>query len=395
MALTTPTTAEIAENEVASIEGALGQTIPLLAKAFIRVMSKAHAGVFILLYKYAGWSALQSFVRYASADATVINGRVVTPLTEWGRTIGVGDPIAATRAEHTVTVNVKVQTGNLDAGAQLLYPATGVLYLVTSSVALNAATVTATIRASSDQSGGGGVGAIGNLEAGDVVQFANPLPNVATNAVILARTVDGADAETVDAYRARIIRRFQRKPQGGAYADYEIWATSVAGVLNAYPYTGATPGEVDVYIEVTAALDPDGIPSGAKLLDVAAYIEGTEDGLATLRPANAAVNVLAISRQAFDVIVGGLAAADVPAAEAAIESAVDEYLRSRQPFIVGLSVLPRLDRVTLSAVSGIVDEAANAIGATVTTVEMELSGVPQAAYTLATGELAKLGTISF
>lgn len=392
-----PTVAELADNEVASIESALGQSVPLLAKAFIRVMSKAHAGVFILLYKYAGWTAQQMFVRYASASDTVINGRIVNPLTELGRLVGVGDPIAATRAEHTVTVTVKVQTGSLPAGSQLLYAATGVLYLTTAAVELNAATVTATIRASSDQAGGGGVGSIGNLETGDIVAFANPLPNVATNAVILARTVDGADAETPDAYRARITRRFQRKPQGGAYADYELWATSVAGIVNAYPYTSATPGEVDVYVEATeeSSGSEDGIPTGAQLLAVAAYIEGDDDGLASLRPANAAVNVLAITRKSFDVTVTGLEAADVDAAEEAIETAVDEYLRTREPFIVGLHSLPRLDRVTLSAVAGVVDEAANAAGATVTTVELEVSSVPITALTLANGERAKLGAMTF
>lgn len=396
MSLSTPTTQALADDIVAQLETSIAQTVPLLPKAFCRVLAKALSGVLVLLYKYIGWGHLQMFVAYASADATIINGVRVKPLVEHGRLIGVGDPLAATRAEHTVNVSVLNQTGSLPAASQLLFPATGVLYLTTSAVALNAATVVVTIRAASDQAGGGGEGSIGNLTAGDIVSFANPLPNVATNAVILARTVDGADAETTDAYRTRVVERFQRKPQGGAYADYEQWAEGVAGIVAAYPYTG-DPGEVNVYVEATEASSgsADGIPTSDQLDDVRDAIRLDSDGLATRRPAGAAVNVLAITRTAFDLTISGLAADDTAAAEAAISSAVDEYLRSREPFIVGLSFLPRRDRVTLAAVSGVVEDAISSLGGTVGAIVMELSAVPTVAYSLGQGEKAKAGVITY
>lgn len=394
MSLATPTTQALKDSIVSQVSASLTQTIPLLPKAFVRVLAAALAGIFIIVYKYAGFSLLQSFVAFATMEETVINGTRVKPLVEWGRLIGVGDPLAATRAEMVTTVTVLNQVGSLPAGSQLLRPDTGVLYLTTAARALNAATVTVTIRASSDQAGGGGEGVIGNLETGDIVSFANPLPNVATNAVIASRTVDGADGETPDAYRTRVVERFQRKPQGGAYADYEQWGEAVTGVVAIYPYTG-DPGEVDVYVEVAASLDPDGIPDAPMLTAVYDAIQQDEDGLASRRPAGAAVNVLPITRQAFDVIVTGLVADDMTAAETAIESAVDEYLRSREPYIVGLSVLPRRDRVTIAAVSGVIDDTISSLGGTVTTVELEVSAAPVTAWTLGAGQLAKVGTVSF
>lgn len=395
MPLATPTTQDLADNITAQIELAIGQTIPLLPKAFVRVLSKALAGVIVLLYRYAGFIFLQMFVTYATNEETLINGRVVRPLTEWGRLVGVGDPEDATRAELTVTVTVQVLTGSLAAGSQLLFASTGVVYVTTAAVALNAATITATIRAASDQSGGSGEGAIGNLEVGDVVSFANPLPNVATDAVVASVVTTGADSEDIEDYRARIIRRFQRKPQGGAYADYQIWGEDVAGIAHVYPYTG-DPGEVDVYVEATEASSgsADGIPTGAQLTGVAAAIELDDAGLASNRPANAAVNVLAISRRAFDVTVTGLTAPDITEAESTIEQAVDEYLRSREPFIVGISSLPRTDRVTLAAVSGVIDDVVSALGGSVTTVVLLISSVSTPAYTLAAGEKAKLGVLT-
>jgi uncharacterized phage protein gp47/JayE len=396
MSLATPTTGELTENIVGQVESAIGEAVPLLPKAFARVFAKAWAAVLILVYKYAGFIFLQLFVAHATMRETTILGVKLRPLVEWGRLIGVGDPEPATQAEHTVNVTVTNQTGSLPAFSQLVHPSSGVVHLTTAAVALDDDTVQVTVRASSDQDGGQGAGVIGNLEVGDVVSFANPLPNVATDAVVAAQTVTGADAESADAYRQRIIRRFQRRPQGGAYADYQQWGEEPPGILNVYPYTG-DPGEVDVYVEATpeSSGDPDGIPTSAQLTEVQESIDLDDTGLASRRPANAAVNVLPISRVAFDVEVVGLIADDEPAAEAAIEAAVDEHLRSREPFIVGLSLLPRRDRITAAAVAGVVDEAASAVGATITSVTVEQGAAEIQAYTLGDGEKAKLGTITF
>lgn len=396
MSQTQPTTSEVSELIIASLEASLQQTVPLLPKAFLRVLAKVLGGVYVLVYKYAGFIFLQMFVRHASMDETVINGKVVRPLVEWGHLVGVGDPQPATRAELVVRVTALNQSGVLAAGSQLLYPPTGVLYLTLNAVELSSPTVDVTMRAASDQQGGSGEGTIGNLSPGQIVEFANPLPNVAKDAVVVAQAVTAADAETAEEYRQRILDRFQNKPQGGALADYRIWAEDEPGVAAVYPYRSNTPGEVDVYILATPSSsgNEDGIPTEAQLDAVRALIEADESGLASRRPVNAAVNVLPISRHVFDVEVNALSGPDVPAAKTAIEQAVDEYLHTREPFILGLSVLPRRDRVTLSAVSGVVDAAANAVGASVASVVLKDSG-PITAYTLGKGDLAKLGTITF
>lgn len=394
MALTTPTTAQVAANLIAQLEAALSQTIPLLPKAFSRVLAKTLSGVFIVLYKYAGFSLLQQFVSTASFEETNVNGTLIRPLVEWGRLVDVGDPLPATQAELTINITVLNQTGSLPGGSQLLYAPTGVVYQTTAAVPLNAATVTATIRAASDQNGGDGSGAQGNLEAGTVLQFASPLPQVATNATVTAITVSGAEAETEDSYRARVLRRYQRRPQGGAYADYQGWGTEVAGIRNVFPYTGA-PGQVDVYVETVTG--PDGIPNSGDLEAVLESIEFDPEespsptGLANRRPANAAINVLPITRTAFDVAVTGLS---TTAVVDALEQGLDEFLRSREPFIVGLSTLPRLDRITQGAVAGVIQEIAEANGASVASVTLTRASITIAEYTLARGELAKLGTFT-
>lgn len=397
MSLDTPTTKELSDNIIAQLESALNQAIPLLPKSFLRVLSKVLAGVFILLYKYGGYVFLQMFVQSASAKDTEILGVTVNPLTFWGRLIGIGDPVAATNAELTIDVTVENQTGSLPSGTQLISAFNGVTYITLGVVALDAATVSATVKAVSDQAGGGGAGAIGNLENGSIVSFANPLANVARDTVVTGQTVTGANAESTEAYRQRIIDKFQKRPQGGAYADYEQWGEEVAGIINVYPYTSDCPGQVDVYCEATEASSgsPDGIPTAAQLQAVLDSIELDENGLATRRPIGALVNAYGITRTGFDVEVSGLTVDNPTQVQADIVAAVEEYFLTREPFISGLAVLPRRDQVTQSAVGGVVEDVVSAAGGIFNSAVVKLATVVTPIYILGIGEKAKAETVVF
>ena len=397
MSLQTPTTKEISDNIIAQLEASLNQTIPLLPKSFLRVLAKALAGVFVLLYKYGGFMFLQMFVSTASAKETTVNGIVLTPLTEWGRLIGVGDPVSATNAELLIDITVETQTGVLPSGSQLVSTDNGVTYITIGAVTLDAAVVQATVRAASDQAGGGGEGAIGNLDPGATISFANPLANVSRNALVVSQTVTGANAESTEAYRQRVIDRFQKRPQGGAYADYEIWGEGVAGIINVYPYTSDCPGQVDVYAEATveSSGDPDGIPTTAQLQAVLDSIELDQNGLASRRPANALANAFPITRTGFDIRVTGLQVDNLAQVQTTITTAIEEYFLDRGPFISGLSVLPRRDRITRSAVGGVVDDIVSAFGGIFSSVIVSQNSINTELYSLGIGEKAKAATVTF
>ena len=397
MSLQTPTTKGISDNIIAQLEASFSQTIPLLPKSFLRVLSKVLAGVFIILYKYAGFQFLQIFVATAANADTEINGKIINPLVAWGRLIGVGDPAPATSAQLLVDITVTNQTGALPSGTQLVGANNGVTYITVGAVLLNAATVQATVRAVSDQSGGGGVGAIGNLEPADQLSFANPLANVNRVVTVDSQVVTGANGETTEAYRQRIIDRFQKRPQGGALADYELWGEEPAGIVNIYPYTSDCPGQVDVYVEATpdSSGDPDGIPTNAQLQEVLDSINFDDDGRASRRPANALVNTFPINRLGFDVEIYGLAVDDEATVQASIESALTEYMLGREPYIVGLSVLPRKDRVTRSGVSGVVDDIVSAAGGVFNSAYLVRTSVRTEQYSLGIGEKAKLESVSY
>ena len=397
MTVETPTTSELSDNIVAQIEASLGQPTPLLPKAFIRVLAKTLAGVMILLFKFGGGLFLNMFVRTATLETITINGRTIRPLEEWGILVGAGRPAAATAAELRVSVTVTEQTGTLDSGTQLINPDTGVIYLTKETVSLDDDNVEVTIRAVSDEEGGGGRGSVGNLDPGDTVDFANPIANVGNTAEVLEQVVTGADGERTEDYRRRVIRRYQRRPQGGAYVDYEDWSLEVEGIVNAYPYTG-DPGEVDIYVEADpdSTGDEDGIPTQAQLDAVKDSIEDEQDGRASRRPLGAFVNVLPIDRVPFDVEVTGLDVADDDEVKQDIEEAVEEFFLDREPFIPGLSVPPRRDQITVAQISAAVSTVVDEVEGTFGTVRLFNEGGGEIdAYALQEGEKAKARSIDF
>lgn len=394
MALTTPTVKEISDNIIAQMELNFNQTVPLLQKSFIRVLSKVLAGVFILLYKYGGFNFLQMFVATASDQETEILGLKVTPLIFWGRLIGIGDPSAAISAELAIIIQVTNPTGSIPAGTQLINNTNGVVYLTKTDLILTGAIEVVDILAVSDQAGGDGSGSIGNLDPGAVVSFVNPISNVERDTAVGGPVVTGADAETTVQYRQRVVDRFQKRPQGGAYADYELWGEEVTGIINVYPYTGNNPGQVDVYVEATPASSgsADGIPTVPQLVAVLDSINYDDNGLASRRPANALVNAYAITRTGFDVEITGLSVDNAAEVQDLIEAALTEYMLAREPYIVGLSLYTRYDRVTATAVGGIIEDVVTSAGGIFTSYALT---PPVTVYTLGMGEKAKLDSVSF
>lgn len=395
----TPTTKEISDNIIAQLEASLSQSIPLLPKSFTRILAKALAGIFILIYKYAGFIFLQMFVKTASYGDTEINGVMVNPLLEWGRLIGTSDPKEATSTEMTITVTVINQTGSLDTGSQLLNTANGVTYLTVGDVLLNASTVSVPIIAASDQSGGDGSGVIGNLQIGDTVSFANPLANVNRNATVASIQVTGAEAEDIEDYRQRVLDRFQKRPQGGAYSDYELWGEEASGIINVYPYTGDA-GEVNVYSEATVASsgNADGIPTTAQLEAVLALINYDDNGLSSRRNANAFVNSLPITRTGFNVTVTGITGVtNLSDVQSQITDALTEYFFEVEPYIVGLSIPPRKDRISRTSISSIVNDIVLAYSGTFTDAQFKKDGenILLSTYVLQEGEKAKIIAVVF
>jgi uncharacterized phage protein gp47/JayE len=395
MALPNTTVAEVSANIIAKLEASLNQTIPLLPKSFNRVIAKALGAVVVTLYKYCGFIFLQMFVATAQDKDTEIYGQVFNPLVAHGDLIGVTAKTAATRAEKTVAVNVINQVGSLPSGTQLVSDLNGVTYLTIGDTALSAAVVYPTIRAVSDQSGGDGSGEIGNLQIGDEVNFVNPLGDVDRITSVNSIIVTGADGETTEAYRKRIQDAFSARPQGGAYSDYRAWGSAEEGIAQIFVYTSETkPGQVDVFVE--SSTTDTRIPTEAQLSAVAVAIELNNEGLASRRPVSALVNTKPVTVATFDTQVVGLSSVDnIAEVQNDITTAVQQYFLNRAPFISGLDVPPRRSNIQQAEVQGTVADIVSGAGGIFVSANVTESSSPIIVRSLANGELAVSGTVTF
>jgi hypothetical protein len=396
------TSAEISALVVSQLETALSTTIPLLPKAFFRVIAKVLGGIFVLLYEYVGFVLLQLFIKTATDDEITVGGRKIKPLSEWGELVGIYRG-AGQSTDLEIEITVISQGGTLISGTTFVNTATQKTYQILGDVDLDAATVTAVCRCTE-------YGEIGNVDDDSTLNFVSPPASVEKTVTVTDTITEGVDEELVDDFRERIIARWAARPQGGAYADYYDWAMAVQGVKNAYPYSGwdhedilnSRSGCVFVFIESTT--DTDGIPpvGGALLQAVYAAINQSEDGLANRRPINAYSDltfIRPISRQAFDVTITGLI--DINGDQMAdtmeaIEDGLTQYLLDREPYITGLNVMPRKDVISLPALGGIAMDIAGSNGGYFEEITIELDGLPMTEpYTLLEGQKAKLGTLTW
>jgi uncharacterized phage protein gp47/JayE len=372
VALQTPTISEISANIIADIEAEYNQTIPLLQKAVFRIWAFISAGVFIILYKFGVDAFNNRFVQTANEEFLQLLGEQVgvvrTPAQFWIGTV-----------DATVT-----QTGGvIQAGTQMVNNNTGVVYSVTTSEAIDT-TPTETLNVESLTSGDAA-----NLVVGDTLDFVRKQAGLNQTVTVASVAQEGADEEPTDQYRQRVLDRYQKQPQGGALADYELWAEETANVINAYPYASTVAGGVDVYIEVDN--QTDGIPTQSQLDATLENINfDPETGRATRRPVTAEVETFAITRTTFTVEVTGLNP-DTQDIRDQIDAAVSDLFLTKEPFIQGLSV-ERNDTITDAETTSVVQTIAASNGAVISDVATKEGGLAFDIRTMGKGEKAKVTT---
>jgi uncharacterized phage protein gp47/JayE len=393
-----PTTDELAENIVNQIATAFNQAIPILPKNFGRYLGKVISAILISLYKFAGFVFLQMFIRYASDQEVTVNGQKLIPIQEWGKMLGAGTPKAATQAQLLIDITVEDQSGSLPNATALTSNLNGVTYITTSAIVLDSPVVPATIKAVADQTDTGGAGAQGNLNPGDIVSFVESQGKVAQDALVVSQVVTGANAEESSIYRQKVFNFFAQRPQGGALTDYKLWGLLEAGIIDIFVYTG-DPNQMNVYAEATEASSgsPDGFPTPAQLLAIKETIEKDEDGLASRRPAGVLVNVFSISRKGFDVTISNLEVEDETTVKAGIAEQLGNFFWSRSPFIDGLTINPRVDRIDTTNLTGIVNTVVTAAGGSFDGLFFQVNGEPTVLpkYILEEGEKSKVVNINY
>ena len=399
MAYKNKTIEEVQQLLIRSFEHEFNREVRILPKPLIKIFCKVFAGIFIVVYKLVGWYFLQMFPETADWQEVTILGVRLRPLVKLGVLFGVGEPLVGVQWRGVITVDVLTPGSVLYSGTQLKSSVTGKLYIIEETKTLLNPQESVSVICTE-------IGTAGNLEQNDIINFVNPYGFIKTEAVIADVTRVGLDNELESSYRNRVVNRFRLQPQGGALADYRIWASEVPGVLNVYPYNDKEqPGGVLLYVSGISDVYTDRIPDGGLLKKVGeACTYDPETGKATRKPLTAMLdpknddsysNVKSVTVAVFDVVITGVSGI-IPADFAqVVKPSLQNYFLDRDLYIRGLSDdNNRTNIISKNHVITVVNQIAVSVKAVFETAEIRKNGDVTALYTLDNGELAKLGTLT-
>jgi len=392
MSITIPTTQQSINRNLANLESRLNQNSPLSTKAFLKVLAVVEGLNQTEQYKFAVERARQNLALTATAEDLDIIGQEYN--------------VQRLQAEAAVIIfTLPALTGTLlPATRSYIGDSNGVRYIPDADVVAVAgmATITATAE---------DTGAAGNLNPGDNVTIGTPIAGAETTGTVTILDNTGAEQQSDDNYRQRVLDRIRSPGGGGNTADYRRFAQEVAGVARAYPFAGrpigdpivSQPPERTVYIESTVEIDSDGIPPASLITEAReSIIADPITGIARqpLGLTNDTLFVVAITRLAFFVTVVNLTvdAGIESQVKTDISTALATYFRSLRPFVEGLD--PEFDKndiITDLTISDIVADVLTANNAAADGVGFSFSFLQAnlGRFNLQQGETAKLGDVQF
>jgi uncharacterized phage protein gp47/JayE len=358
MPFTVPSLGEIAQRTANAFRADLKGSDARLWPNNLAVASKVIAGALWPAYAFIEYVGRQAFAHLADGQFLERHG------AEFGMA-----RLPATYAEGSVVLSG--DNGTVVAAGVVLRRADGVEYETTTSGAVAAGGVTLKARSRA-------LGRTGNALSGVALTLTAPLDRIQSSATVASTGIGGgADVESDESYRARILFRKRNPPHGGAAHDYVQWAREINGVTRVYvdPVTAAndrTTVGVWFLMDNTYA---NGVPQSADVARVAAYID-------TLRPAGALVSVAAPTAVAVNITITGLS----PDTTLVRESILAE-LRSMFRREVRVSTLTDPFTLHRSLISEAISIATGEHHHTLT--------APASDVTYSAGQIATLGTVTF
>ncbi len=316
----------------------------------LNVLSMVHSAGVFGLYGYLQWLSKQLFVDTCEAEFLDRRGAIIgMPRTAAARAIG--------SVTFTGTDATPVPVGLSFARAD------GVRYVTTASGVISSGS--AVVAAEAELAGSAGNLAAGSLSLTSAVAGLNSGVSLVGDGF-----VGGADIESDQAYRARLLTRLRQPPAGGAKHDYESWALAVPGVTRVWVYP-LELGLGTVVVRFVRDNDtPSIIPSSCEVAAVQAYIDAR-------KPVTADVTVVAPDPVPLNFTITGLSP-DTPEVRAAVEAELADLL-SREAEPGGTIPISHIR----AAISGAANEYNHVLSSPTTDV------------TRAAGQLAVMGSVTW
>lgn len=341
------------DRSVSEINARLPGADARLAFSNLNVMAYVQAALAHGLYGFIDWIYRQVFPDTAEAEN----------LQRWATIWGVSRKDAS---PATGNITLTGTNGVTIPAGTLLQRSDGRQYQTTAD-----ATIAAGVASAAVVSVTAGVASV--CAAGVSLNLVSPVAGVDSSCVVATGGLTGgADAESDEALRARLLARIQTPPQGGSANDYITWALEVPGVTRAWVYPlELGPGTASVRF----VRDNDG--PGTAILPDLSEVAAVQAHIDLLRPVTAQVTVVAPVAAPINFQIQGLTpnTASVKAAVAA--ELQDMLLREATP---GGTILLSHIRAAISAAT---DEDDYVLVS------------PTANVTNGTGQMGVMGTITW
>lgn len=353
MAFTRPSLTELISRNQSDIESRLPGTDAKTRRTVVGVLARVLSGAVHGLYGYLDWASKQLMAD--TAEAEHLDRHAGIWLQE-GRKAAVA---ALGSVDFTGT------DGSVIPAGSLLQRSDGVVYATDAEVTIAASVATATVTASD-------AGADGNSDAGVGLSLISPIAGIQSSATVATGGLTGgADIESDDDLRARVIARIQNPPQGGSESDYLAWALAAhVDVTRAWVYGEELGAGTVVVMVATDDVVGGPIPVQSVVDAVQAYID-------VRRPVTAAVTAVAPVAVPFNLTISNLSP-DTSTVRSAIEAEIADLLR-REAGPGGTILLSHIrEAISLAA-----DEADHVLVS------------PAADVTHTTGQIAMMGTITW
>lgn len=379
--ITLPTLSELNAQNIADIEAKYSTTLPVIGKSFLRTWAGVMAGSAWVLYMALGKVQKNIFADTCDYETLVRFGRVKLGRNPYPATAGYYYLIVTGSIGATIPISTTFKSDDDSANPSKLF-------ILDTSFTFVATTGVIYVRALE-------AGIDSRLEIGDTLTATAPIALVDQVATVQIEDTIPISAETEDIYREKVIQAFRLEPQGGAGADYRLWAADVQEVRQSYPYAAMGFTEVNLYIEATIAdsTDGKGTPSGTTLTDVESAIEDPTVDRPSRKPILDVVNYLPVTPLDIDITITGLVGATAEI-ETAITDALGELLQSIRPFISSIDVLAnKNDILNNFKIVGVILEAYP--GAIFDSVDFQVDAAPSVSFTFANSNIPYLNSITF
>lgn len=317
MPFSRPTLSELRQQTAADINAALPGVDARLRYSNLGIIADLLAALSSGHYGYIDWTAKQQ-VPFTATDEFLEGWAALKDVTR--------KPATGASGAATFTAT----DGKVIPAGTAMNRADGVTYVTTAEATAAGGSVTAPIAASD-------TGATTNAVVGVALTLGVGISGISSTGVVSAAVAGGADIETSDELRSRMLAAYANPPQGGSKADYLEWATSVPGVTRAWVTPlGMGPGTVVIYFMMDdAEAAHGGFPQGT---DGVAANE-TRDVVATgdqfvvanaifeKQPVTPLVYAVAPLPNTIDITIAGIPDAST-ATRTAINAAIDAALLS-------------------------------------------------------------------